>query len=96
MIETMAAPEVRRSADPTKFERERAAFVRLRPELLTQYRGQFVAIHDEKVVGHGSNHQAVAFAAYEKFVYLPIYVDLIADEVQQPVRMPSFRVLAGG
>lgn len=89
MIETelLAPPEMHLSTFSTKFDRERQAFVRLRQELLAQYRGQYVAIHDEKVVGSGDDHAAVAFAAYQQFGYVPIYVDLVADEVSRVVRV---------
>jgi hypothetical protein len=40
---------------PTKFERERAAFRRLLPTLLKDYRNKYVAIHEEKVVGGGDD-----------------------------------------
>jgi hypothetical protein len=36
---------------PTKFERERAAFRRLLPGLLKDYRNKYVAIHEERVAG---------------------------------------------
>ena len=97
MIETaaMAPPDLNVAPPLSKFKREQAAFARLKPQLLSQYRGQFVAIHDEQVVASGSDHREVAFEAYRKYGYVPIYVDLVADEIPQPVRMPSFRVAQG-
>ncbi len=96
MIETdvMDPPDLKPLPPTTKFERERRAFARLKPELLDQYRGQYVAIHEEKVVGRGDDHLAVTMEAYRKFGYVAIYVDLITDEPQRPVRVPSIRVLS--
>ncbi len=63
---------------PTKFEREAAAFQRLLPGLLEKYRNKYVAIHEEKVVGSGDELIKVAFDAYDRFGYQPIYVDLVS------------------
>ena len=93
--EIMPAPVLNcTSKTPTKFEREMAAFRRLLPSLLNDYRNQYVAIHEEKVVGSGDELIKVAFAAYDRFGYQPIYVDLVTDEPQRPVRIPSMRVLS--
>jgi hypothetical protein len=75
----------------TKFDRERLAFARLKAELLKDYRGQYVAIHEEKVVGSGNKILDVALEAYRKFGYQAIYVDLVTDDVVRPVRLPSPR-----
>ena len=83
MIETeifpapiLSIPNVRIS----KFERERDAFHRLVPTLLKDYCNHYVAIHEEQVVGSGDNLLDVADAAYAKFGYQPIYVDLVTDQ----------------
>lgn len=77
--------------ESTKFERERAAFRRLLPELLERYRGSYVAIHDEQVVGSGADLISVAKAAYQQYGYQPIYVDLVTDERVAPIRIPYFK-----
>lgn len=79
---------------PTKLARERSAFRRLLPALLDQYRNQYVAIHDEKVVGSGPDLLSVALAAYGQFGYQPIYVDLVTDDLPRPVRIPHFKPLS--
>jgi hypothetical protein len=94
--EIMAPPNVKLVAPRTKFDRERLAFARLRPQLLSSYRGQYVAIHDEKVVGSGSDLREVAFEAYAKFGYIPIYVDLVTDETPRPVRIRGPREIRKG
>ena len=94
--EIMAAPIINLPPlkPPTKFEREMAAFRRLLPELLKDYRNQYVAVHEEKVAGSGAELIPVAMAAYDRFGYQPIYVDLVTDEPQRPVLVPHFRILS--
>jgi hypothetical protein len=77
-----------------KFEREKAAFRRMLPTLLTKYRDKFVAIHEGEVVASGDAILDVADAAYAKVGYQPIYVDLVTDVPQPIVRVPSPRLLS--
>jgi hypothetical protein len=92
--EIMSPPEIGQpTKPPSKFQREMAAFRRLLPHLLPQYRNQYVAIHEEKVVGSGDNLISVAKDAYARFGYQPIYVDLVTDIASPPIRIPSPRVL---
>ena len=51
--------------EPTKFERERRAFLRLLPQLLATHRGQYVAIHDEKVEASGADRVEVAMKVWK-------------------------------
>lgn len=95
--EILAPPEIKPTHQSAgKFEREMAAFRRLLPGLLEHYRNQYVAIHGEEVIGSGDDILKVAHAAYEKFGYQPIYVDLVTDEPQPLVRIASPRVLSNG
>jgi hypothetical protein len=78
---------------PDKWRSEQAAFRRLLPELLKTYEGQYVAIHEGKVVEHGGDILDVADRAYSRWGYVPIYVDLVSS-VPPPVwRIPSVRNL---
>lgn len=90
--DTMPAPEfpVVVPGD-SKWEREHQAFLKLLPGLLSQFTGQFVAVHDGQVVGHGDDQTHVALAAYAKFGYHPIYVGLVSDAPRQPARIASPR-----
>lgn len=78
----------------SKLEKEMAAFRQLLPELLNEYRGQFVAIHEEKMVANGPDLVSVAMAAYDRFGYQPIYVDLVTEERMPPVRVPHYKMLS--
>jgi antitoxin (DNA-binding transcriptional repressor) of toxin-antitoxin stability system len=70
------------------FERERAAFERLKPQLLKTHRGKFVAVVDEQVVDLDTDRVRLALRVYDAFGYRPIYVQLVEDHLPR-VRLPS-------
>lgn len=63
-----------------KFERERAAFFRLLPELLKTHRGKVVAIHDEKVIAVGDERRPVIDAARKIAGRVDLFVETVAEE----------------
>jgi hypothetical protein len=63
------------------------------PDLLQTHRGQFVAVHEGKVVDSGDNKLTVALRAYERCGYIPIYVGLVAERPLKPVRIPRFHLV---
>lgn len=77
----------------SKWEREYQAFLRQKAELLRTHRNRYVAIHDGHVVASGDRVEDVAMCAYSRFGYVPIYVGLVTDQPERPVRMPSPRVV---
>lgn len=73
-----------------KFERERAAFFRLLPELLKTHRGKVVAIHDERVIAVGDERRPVIDEATRIAGDVDLMVETVAEE--WPVeRIPGFR-----
>jgi len=70
---------------PTKFEREKAAFFRLLPELLRTHTGQYVAIHGEQVVDSGPDQVEVALRVLRRVGNVALYVHLVSDEKRLPV-----------
>ena len=76
----------------TKFERERAAFYRLLPDLLATHRGQYVAIHDEQVVDSGPVRGEVVCRVLDRF-QTDIYVGLVSEEPPPVVRSGVRRVV---
>jgi len=78
---------------PTKFERERSAFLRLLPDLLKTHQGKYVAIHEERVVGEGDDKVAVALATYRQFGYVEIYVGLVTTQPEVPLRAGRYRLV---
>jgi hypothetical protein len=86
------APEISALAiPPSKWDRERCEFLRLLPTLLATHRGQFVAIHDGRVVGSGDDQIQVALQAYSEWGYVPIFVGLVTDSPQAVARVASPR-----
>jgi hypothetical protein len=76
-----------------KWQREQQAFLRLLPSLLQTHRDKYVAIHEGNVVESGDELVDVAMRAYGRYGYVPIYVDLVTDQPQRPVRIPSPRIV---
>ncbi len=72
-----------------KWRREFRAFGKLLPGLLATHRGEYVAVHEGRVVGSGPHKLDVAMAAYREFGKTPILVRLVTDEPQRIVSIPS-------
>lgn len=79
---------------PAQFERERRAFFRLLPDLLKTHRGQYVAIHNEQVVGSGPDRLKLALEVQGR-VRSGVYVGHVIDE-PEPVRRSGIRRGVGG
>ena len=79
---------------PNKFERERRAFFRLLPGLLTTHPGQYVAIHDEQVVDSGADQLEVAVRVQRRVGGAAIYVHLVSDESRPMCRSGVVRDLS--
>ena len=92
--DVLPAPDLEPAGGPPgKWQRERAAFWRLAPSLLSKYRGQYVAIHEEDVVDHGADQIELALRVYARFGYVPIYVGPVSDRPPRVLRVPSPRLL---
>jgi hypothetical protein len=74
----------------TKFERERHAFERLLPKLLSTHRGQYVAIHDEQVADCGISRLEVALRVLKRVGNVDIYVGLVSEHAE-PVSRSGVR-----
>ena len=77
-----------RAGSDETFERERAAFERLKPELLKTHRGKFVAVVNEQVVDVDTDRVKLVLRVYDRFGYRPIYVQLV-EEHPPRLRLPS-------
>lgn len=74
----------------TKWEREYKAFRQLLPELLAAHRGQFVVIHEGKLVDSGDDKLALALRVLTKVGNVAIHVGLVSEE-QEPVSRSGVR-----
>lgn len=79
---------------PSKFEREKAAFYRLLPELRTSHAGQYVAIHDEQVIDAGPDQVEVALRVQRRIGAVPVYVHLVSDNSRPACRSGMLRDLS--
>ena len=62
------------------FEAEKRAFETMRGQLLSQYEGLYVAIHNGQVVGYDADKLRLGLRVYQQFGYQPIYVQLVTRE----------------
>ena len=77
-----------------KFERERAAFYRLLPELLKTHPGKVVGIHDERLIAVGDERRPVIDEAKRIAGRVDLYIATVLEE--QPVeRLVGFREIRG-
>jgi len=68
------------SENAALFEAEKKCFWALREQLLDQYEGQYVAIHQGRVVDHDTDKLKLGLRVYQRFGYLPIYVQLVSRQ----------------
>lgn len=88
---TLPAPVISVSIPPrNKWEREYQAFQQLLPQLLATRRGQFVAIHDGRVVDFGEDKLTVALRALAQVGNVPIHVGLVTTE-PEPINRSGVR-----
>jgi hypothetical protein len=77
-----------RPLDP-KLGMEHDAFERMLPELMKTIPGQFVAVHEEKVVAQGSNLDVVAQEISSSFRGIPVLIRQVTDQPQPIRKIPS-------
>jgi len=74
------------------FEREVAAFERMKGELLQKYQGQYVAVYQGEVVGVGSDKLELTRQLYAKFGPVTMFVHLVAEK-EPTYSMPSLQIV---
>lgn len=74
----------------TKGEREYAAFLRLLPQLLATHKGQYVAVHEGRVIDFDADDIALIQRVHARIGYLPIHVGQVVDPLPI-VRLPHYR-----
>jgi PHD/YefM family antitoxin component YafN of YafNO toxin-antitoxin module len=79
-----------RQAQMEAFERERAAFERMKPELLRTHQGKVVVIYQGQVVQVGTDVAETLDAVYDQFGYVPCYVQRV-EETPRIYKFPHRR-----
>jgi hypothetical protein len=62
------------------FAAEERVFYKKRAHLLQRYRGQFVALYQGRVVGHGPSDEELARQMFEKFGDAPFLIQRVEKE----------------
>lgn len=70
--------------------REFAAFQRLLPQFLETHRGQYVVIHEGRVVDSGPDDLALALRFFAERGNVPIHVGLVTDQPEPVARIPHY------
>ena len=81
-----------RQAQAEPFEREQAAFERMKPELLRTHRNKVVAIYQGQVVQVGTDIAETLDAVYNQFGYVPCYVQRV-EETPRTYKFPHRKVV---
>ncbi len=84
--------DICRQAQADAFEQERAAYERMKPELLRTHRGQVVAVYQGRVVQVGSNVAETLDAVYDQFGYVPCYAQRV-EETPRVYKLPRRKVV---
>jgi hypothetical protein len=84
-----------RQAEEAAIEREHAAFERMLPELLKQYPGQAVAIHNGQVVGVGDDEMDLWAQVRQKLGPVPVYVQVV-EYPPRIYKMPHRKIIRLG
>jgi hypothetical protein len=63
-----------------QFEAEKKAFWAMKDQLLGQYEGQYVAVHEGQVVDSDPDKLRLGLRIYARFGYQPIYVQLVSRQ----------------
>ena len=72
--------EAQIQAQDEAWEKERAAFHRLKPQLLQTHKGLYVAIHGGQVVDADADNLALARRVMSKLKDMPFYLQLVSEE----------------
>ena len=59
---------------------EEQAFYKKKAHLLQRYEGQFVALYQGRVVGHGQDDEELARRMFEKLGDIPFYIQRVGKE----------------
>jgi hypothetical protein len=89
---TLPAPSLDQFLAPAgKWAKEYEAFQRLLPELLKTHRGQYVVIHEGRVVDSGTDDLALALRFFAAYGNVPIHVGFVTDQPPVPEHIPHYR-----
>jgi len=77
---------------PEAFEREAAAFECMLPELLQEYRGRVVALHNGRVVEVGDSKVEVSERVHQRLGDVTVYIQRVSEQ-PRVYKFPYFKVM---
>lgn len=66
-----------------RMQREMQAFVEMHSELLKQYPGEFVAIHQGRLIDHDRSQLALYLRIEKRSSYTPVLIKQVLDDPQE-------------
>ncbi len=81
-----------RRLEDQKLEAEARVFERMHPQLVEQYLGQFVAVHDGQVVDADVDFEALFLRLQNRFGDIPVLIRLVGANPILELRAPSPRL----
>lgn len=88
-----AVDQMEITADEAKMDLEDAAYEAMQPELFEKYAGQYVAIHERKLVDVDSDPMALYLRLDERFPDEVILIKQVTELPEPDLYIPSFRLL---
>jgi hypothetical protein len=78
----MASARTKKTPEPSEepWAIEEQTFRQKRAYLLRRYAGQFVALYQGRVVGHGADDEALAQSMFERLGDVPFYIAKVESE----------------
>ena len=90
----LPAPQVPPLPNPAgKWQREYEAFQQLLPELLTTHAGQYVAIHEGRVVDSGPDDLELAMRFFRQYGNVALHIGSVTTAPEPVIRIPHYRLL---
>lgn len=80
----------------SKWQREYEAFQHMLPQLLQTHRGQYVAVHEGRVIESGTDPVDVTFRALSRVGNVDVHVGHVTDEPKPVYRSGVRRVVSPG
>ena len=78
-----------------KLEAEAQAFERIHPQLVKQYLGQFVAVHEGQIVDTDVDFEALFLRLQERLGDVPVLIRPVSTKPTPELRAPSPRLERG-
>ncbi len=76
-----------------KVKAEQAIFEKMRPALLTKYRGQYIAVHNGQVVESAPDLRTLHHKVFVRFGFTPILHIQVTDEPERDIQTHGLRLL---